>query len=129
MPEASDPKTPGREAMLEELLVAMAHLHRRRRRRRRVAGAALALLLAVGGVWVAGPLRGGHEPFAIGHGGDHEEAPRTDLRDWERTGLIRQIDDAELIEILAEIDRPAGLIRTGSSIRLTEPVTDADLGL
>ena len=51
------------------------------------------------------------------------------MPDWERTGLIRQIEDAELIEILAEIDRPAGLIRTEGSIRLTEAVTDAELGL
>ena len=125
MPDAFDPPKRGREAMLEELLAAMAGLHRRRRRR--VAGAALLLLVAIGGVWMAGPLRGRSEQFAVGPGGNHGEPPRTVIPDQKRAGLIREIDDAELIEILAEIGRPAGLIRTGSSVRLTEAVTDAEL--
>ena len=43
--------------------------------------------------------------------------------------LVRHIDDSELLKMLAEIGRPAGLVRSGSRVWLTNAVTDADLGL
>ena len=46
----------------------------------------------------------------------------------KRTGRIRSIDDDELLRRLSEIDRHAGLIRTADGARLTNPVTDAQLG-
>lgn len=37
------------------------------------------------------------------------------------------LDDRELVETLAAIGRPAGLIRSHDGFRLTDPVTDAEL--
>ncbi len=42
---------------------------------------------------------------------------------------IVRMDDRVLIETLASINRPAGLIRFGDRLRLSAPVTDADLGI
>ena len=44
-----------------------------------------------------------------------------------RKGYVRLDDDA-LLEVLASIRRPAGLIRIGDTVRLTAAVTDAELG-
>jgi len=45
------------------------------------------------------------------------------------TGLVRWLDDRELLETLTSIDRPAGLIRMGRTVRLSRPVSDAELAL
>ncbi len=51
------------------------------------------------------------------------DAPTVQIvRHAPRTGLIRTIDDEELLVRLAEINRPAGMIRTEGRVRLTEPV-------
>ncbi len=44
-------------------------------------------------------------------------------------GIIRILDDRALLDTLASIDRPAGLIRMGDQVRLTRPVSDAQLAL
>ncbi len=104
------------DGMLDELIVAMRDLHRRRRRRRRVAGAAALIVLATAVVWGTRP------------GSDHRMVPPDTgpivqvVRSAPRTGVVRMIDDEELLRRLAEIDRPTGLIRTEGRSWLTQPV-------
>ncbi len=43
--------------------------------------------------------------------------------------LIKRIDDRTLLETLASINRPAGIIRYGDRVALTHPVDDESLGL
>jgi hypothetical protein len=45
------------------------------------------------------------------------------------TGRTTRLDDAMLIETLASIHRPAGLIHFGDQVRLSAPVTDEELNL
>ncbi len=120
-----------RETMLDELIVAMRHHHRRRRQVR--TAAAWGLLLAVaGGTWIVRA-----QQVAQPAGFDDTrvdpplvEAPVTRVQrvsgDY-RTGLVKVIDDDELVERLAEIDRPAGLIRTEGRAWLTSAVADAEI--
>ncbi|MHC4414189.1 MAG: hypothetical protein ACYS0G_02775 [Planctomycetota bacterium] len=120
-----------REAMLEELVAAMRRLHRRRRVGRRLA-ATVAVLLAVGGTaWVVALSQPGPR-FVVTSDGDSGIAPRgaraVVVRQSPRTGLVRVIDDAGLVRLLAEIERPAGLIRGEGRVWLTNAVTDAELG-
>jgi hypothetical protein len=120
-----------REAMLDELIVAMRHHHRRRRRLRSTA--AWGLLLAVaGGTWivraqhVAQPLR--FDPTIADPPQVKAAAPWIEhVSGGYRTGLVKVIDDDELVVRLAEIDRPAGLIRTEGRVWLTSAVADAEI--
>lgn len=50
-------------------------------------------------------------------------------RTQEAPGLVRRVDDLGLIESLAAINRPAGLIRIGDKVRPSRPVSDAELAL
>ena len=43
--------------------------------------------------------------------------------------LIQMVDDEELVTLLAQLDRPAGSVRSEGEIWLTNAVTDAELGL
>lgn len=114
-----------REQMLDELLEAMRRHHGRRRLRRR-AGAGIGLaMIAVAASWIAVA----REPAPQHFSQIEPPGPATPriLLHTGRTGLIREIDDDELVERLAEIDRPAGLIRTEGRVWLTSTVADADL--
>jgi hypothetical protein len=133
MTEQLDPKTKDRrEQMLDELIVAMRRHHRRRRRAR--VTAAWGLLLAVAGAtWIvraqqtAGPP--GFGPSGIDLPRAHAPTPRVKrVSGGYRTGLVQVIDDDELVLRLAEIDRPAGLIRSEGRVWLTSTVVDAEIG-
>ena len=120
-----------RETMLDELIVAMGHHHRRRRQVR--TAAAWGLLLAVaGGTWIVRAQQVA-QPTAFNDPGVAPplvEAPVTRVlrvRGDYRTGLVKVIDDDELLGRLAEIDRPAGLIRTEGRVWLTSAVADAEI--
>jgi hypothetical protein len=142
-----------RDGMLGELAEIMSRTHRARRVRRRVIGSTgcLGLLLVVGRL--AMPLfthPGEVRPQIVEHL-PNREAPaaakaiaqtrpaitlrvRTDPSIVERyraapTGAIVRMDDATLIETLAAIHRPAGLIRFADRVALSAPVTDAELGI
>jgi hypothetical protein len=39
------------------------------------------------------------------------------------------VSDDELVTLLAQLDRPAGIVRSEGEIWLTDAVTDAELGL
>ena len=104
------------ERMLDELIVAMRDIHSRRRRRRRVTGSAALIVLATAIVW--GTRRTPHHFVA------EPDTPTVVqiVRSMPRTGVVRVIDDEELLRRLAEIDRPTGLIRSEGRSWLTEPV-------
>ena len=112
-----------RDAMLDELVGYMRRTHRLRTIRRRLSD-----LVAVGGLamfigaaaWVFGSYIASDGPLS---GGRDEVSPPAQMV------LVRHIDDSELLKMLAEIGRPAGLVRSGSRVWLTNAVTDADLGL
>ncbi len=112
-----------RDAMLDELVGYMRRTHRLKMIRRRlvdaVAVVGLGMLLGIA-AWVFGS----HGPSDDPPGGGLVESSRPADR-----VLVRQIDDSELLRMLAEIGRPAGLVRSESRVWLTNAVTDAELGL
>jgi hypothetical protein len=120
-----------RETMLDELIVAMRHHHRRRSLVR--TAAAWGLLLAVaGGTWIVRAQQVAQPPgFDRTHADQAQvEAPATRVErvaGGYRTGLVKVIDDDELVLRLAEIERPAGLIRTEGRVWLTSAVADAEI--
>ncbi len=142
-----------REAMLEELVEVVKGTHRARRRRRQALalGGCTSLLLAL--IWVGLPGASGPRdvPSIAGQPPEarQERAPapehpqrhlcvttivQTDPSVLERyrvqpTSHIVRMDDQMLLATLASINRPAGLIRFGDRVRLSAPVTDAELGL
>jgi hypothetical protein len=112
-----------REAMLPELIAAMKRHHCRRRFLRRLQSAAALVLVAVAGASIArhrapaepDPIAAPAGPSIVVVGQDY------------RTGLVRVIDDDELVRRLAEINRPAGLVRAEGRVWLTGTVADARL--
>ena len=112
-----------RVRMLDELLVEVTRHQGRRRAARRLA-LALPLLLAIGSIWLIASQAGSQHPVA-----PIEPSTAVQVVTGEyRTGLVRLIDDDELVERLAEIERPTGLIRIEGKARLTRAVVDADRG-
>ena len=141
-----------REAMLDELVEVVKRTRRTRRLRRRMlaTGGCAALILML--IWLGLPGAFVHTeapqfaediPSRPTGAAPDESAKRrapvtvlikTDPTVVERyragpTGRIVQMDDRMLLESLAAIDRPAGLIRFGDQVRLSAAVTDAELGL
>ena len=120
-----------RETMLDELIVAMRRHHRRRRQVR--TAAAWGLLLAVaGGTWIVRAQQVAQPPRFDNTHTDLPQvkapAPRVERVSGDyRTGLVKVIDDDELVLRLAEIDRPAGLIRTEGRVWLTSAVADTEV--
>jgi hypothetical protein len=117
--------------MLDELIVAMRHHHRRRRQVR--TAAAWGLLLAVaGGTWIVRAQQvsrpEGLDGPSVGPPLVAAPTPRVERVSGDyRTGIVKVIDDDELVLRLAEIDRPAGLIRTEGRVWLTSAVADAEI--
>ncbi len=116
------------------LATAIAALERRRRRRRAGRGMLLvsgACLVAVAAglaarTWRTAPPRGG-EPQVVNGGSSLQRSPPVRIMvvsNNHRTGRVRPIGDDELLQFLDQIDRPAGLVREGGSVRLTRPVVD-----
>ncbi len=141
-----------REAMLDELNKVMERTHRNRRALRRIAAtggsACLMLLLirlafpgtsnptdtprivedATGAPGVVEPVESAQRRGCVTVIVQTDESilERYRAKPTSRTVLM---DDRMLVQTLASIDRPAGVIRFGDTIRLTGPVTDAELGL
>ena len=139
-----------REAMLDELVTVMTRTHRARRARRRIlatAGCAGILLAAIRlaqpGAWVATDA-----PPIVDQAPPAPEVPMvpqtpettrfatilvtTDPGVLQRcqarsSGRTVRIDDRTLLDALAAIDRPVGLVKVGDRMRFTAPVTDAEL--
>lgn len=138
-----------RDAMLAELTTAMRTHHTRRRRRRRVAvaGAALAVIAAIptlAMIATSAPDRAERmvvAPAPLPTGVVEPAADpatsiicvRSDPSLVERYAVhglrpsIERIDDDGLLDMLAMLDRRAGLVRNADGVRLTKDVTDAGM--
>jgi hypothetical protein len=141
-----------REAMRRELSALMRRRQRRRERIRRGAAAAtmLALTGAIGWLAMSAPVdrtprvatrldrsttagRGAPDSSPPERAAVEIEIVRTDSSIVQRLGVparlpsVKMLDDDELLHALAQIDRPAGLIRFAGEVRLTAAVTDAAL--
>lgn len=117
------------DAMLTSLTAHMQRTHRNRRARRRAATIAAPTLLAVAAVALMRfPSRSPRS--------DTSPAPRVIAR-AEPTGplitivrsnasIVEQvaISDNQLLDTLAAMDRPVGLVRSGDRVWLTRDVTD-----
>lgn len=116
-----------REAMLDELVSTMQRVHHGRRVRRRVASALVVLTIFAGIAWVIG------SQLSVGDRAQPQivvELPRQPVPNAPTNErLIQIVDDDELVALLAQIDRPAGIVRSEGKIWLTNAVTDAELGL
>ncbi len=116
-----------REAMLDELVGAMQRVHHRRRVRRRAASASAVLAIFAGMAWVIGSQLSVGDPEQMRIA---ETQPQPQLPDAPPTKrLIQTVDDDQLLALLAQLDRPAGIVRSEGEIWLTNAVTDAELGL
>jgi hypothetical protein len=131
-----------REAMLDHLVGEMALVHRRRRARRAALSSAGAVLLLVGLIRFAN-LDSANNTLTLNPQSPEQNASvqpdastimhvQTDPSIAERfraapIPIIVPINDAQLIETLVEIGRPAGLIQVGERIALSAPVTDEEL--
>ncbi|MCH8316762.1 MAG: hypothetical protein IIA64_12395 [Planctomycetes bacterium] len=115
-----------REAMLGELVGAMQRVHHGRRIRRRVASASALVAIFAGLAWVIGSQLSVGDP-ARPQFVERPQQPVPDAPTNER--LIQMLDDDQLVALLAQLDRPAGIVRSEGEIWLTNAVTDAELGL
>ena len=138
-----------REAMLAELQGGMSRLHRARNARRRAACLAVPAVLLAGLIWLRWPLqRPPNAPVAARSNPSErpEVAPVEPVgsegfpairivrvfTDSSATDRFRanvgsrasRISDEDLLDTLAAIDRPAGLVRSGDRVWLTRAVAD-----
>ncbi len=134
-----------RDVMREELMDAFATMHRKRRLQRRVAAPAAVLAIALAAAWAlrpthspsiapvaaAGPMVEVIEIAATGRAVDFEwvaprHAPLVAIVEslQSQPPLVQVIDDDQLVQTLAQMDRPAGLIEIGGAVRLTRDVLD-----
>ena len=120
--EPSQPDMASKHRMLTELTTAMRRHHARRRWGRRLGTASAMLAVAAGAVWVTTSRPATRNDFDHGVRPGHRATTVQIVRHAPRTGLIKTIDDTELLVRLAEIDRPTGMIRTEGRVWLTDPV-------
>ena len=148
-----------REAMVGPLVEVMRRTHRSRRRRRQmVAGAGtLSVLFMVLKLAMPGGMTTQDDAQFADQGGDvilfgGKQVPGPRAWNWEiirayettiigtdptvrdrfRAAPARRVamlTDRMLLDDLVALGRPAGLIRMGNQVRLSAPVTNADLGL
>lgn len=140
-----------RDAMREELLDAFCSMHRARRIRRRAVLSAALVILATGTGWVGARLaqRGSntaprqHAAAPSGLVQIIEQAPSGTAVEFavvqtrsstlvtyieQAAPLVELVDDERLLETLAQMERPAGLIEVGGAVRLTHDVVDDEEG-
>ncbi len=116
-----------REAMLGELVGAMQRVHHGRRIRRRVASASALVAIFAGLAWVIGSQSLFGDRAQPDNFVERSPQPLQEVPPTQR--LIQVMDDNELVALLAQLDRPAGIVRSEGEIWLTNAVTDAELGL
>lgn len=114
-----------KEAMLSLLVGQMKHIHNARKMRRRVIHTLTLVVICAFTVWIISIQYLSPQPIDIAKGptgpGTYIEQPNAPL--------IKTINDDELIALLAEMDRPTGIIRSEGRIWLTNAVTDEELGI
>ena len=139
-----------RDSMLGDLVQAMRGVHARRRTRRKIGAAAIMAVISISAIVLAQSQRVRPTTTAVVSGPTNRVLPndhatpvldpvldmaivKTEAGIAERyragasTTSIVRIDDQTLVQALAGIDRPAGLVRCGHQAWLTQPVSDADL--
>ena len=116
-----------RDVMLDELVGTMQRVHRGRRVRRRVASVLAVLTIFAGMAWVIGSQLSVGDPEQMRIAENQPQPQLPDAPPTER--LIRMVDDDQLLALLAQLDRPAGIVRSEGKTWLTNAVTDAELGL
>lgn len=114
-----------KEAMLTQLVGQMNQIHSSRQVRRRVLHTLTLIIVCAITVWFVALQYLSPLPIDIAKGptgpGTYIEQPNAPL--------IKTINDDELIALLAEMDRPTGIIRSEGRIWLTNEVTDEELGI
>lgn len=144
-----------RESMLIELREDMAMFHRRRRARRRAGAIIVPLALCAVVVWLAYSWNAGNSAttnsglIATGDKPENSVSPKDDQIETEPIMLVEHvksdpaiverysalsspqlttiIDDQQLLDVLSQIDRPTGLVRSEGRVWLTSNVvTDED---
>ena len=114
-----------KEEMLSQLVGQMNHIHNSRQLRRRVINTFTLVIVCAITVWVVSIQYSSPQAPEIVKGpsgsGTSIELPNEPL--------FKTINDDQLIARLAEIDRPAGIIRSEGRIWLSNPVTDEELGI
>ncbi len=142
-----------RDEMLHDLVGVMERTHRARRMRRRVlaAGGSLCVLVLLIALAIPGGTESPDTRLVVeSEASDPVPASvttvvpqravvitsivTTDPSVLDRyranpSSFVVRMTDKTLLETLASIHRPAGLIRFGGEIRISAPVTDAELGL
>ena len=120
-----------REIMLEELTGELHRVRRRRRRVRRAVFTAPLVVLVIACLSLLDLRLENTRPVILVQSVQIEDVPSPIRIVWEEggTGRIQVIDDEGLVDILNEIDRPAGVIRFEGRTWITRAVTDAQLGL
>jgi hypothetical protein len=139
-----------RDAMRDELLTAFVTLHQARRTRRRVAASAALVAIIASAGWVGARYAGRVEP--AGAPGDivASNVLLVEIIETATTGrsinfatlvegssslvidvddsssLVQMLGDDALVETLEQMERPAGLIEMGGTVRLTRNVVDDD---
>ena len=140
-----------KKAMLSQLVGQMKHIHNARRVRRRIVYTFSLVIVCAITVWVVSlkisssrrdvfvrdtPSEIKQTPTVqnkssqtsnttiITHGFRSDPSPQI-----LKTTLVKAINDDELIALLAEINRPTGIVRSEGRIWLTNPVTDEELGI
>ncbi|HSD32275.1 MAG TPA: hypothetical protein VLB49_10220 [Gemmatimonadales bacterium] len=118
-----------REMILAAATAAQQRRLRRRSARRLFAVAAVCCLAAAVADRAVRPWRPGPAPPPTGSelagGRSAADRPRIIVvSGTHRSGRVRPVGDDELVRFLHEIDRPAGLVREGDSVRLTRSVAD-----
>ncbi len=114
-----------KEEMLSQLVGQMNHIHNARQVRRRVIHTLALVIVCAITVWVISLKYSNPQPRIIADGTKKLEESIEKLK----TPLVKTINDDELIALLAQINRPAGVVRSEGRIWLTNPVTDEELGI
>lgn len=114
-----------KKAMLSQLVGQMKHIHNTRRVRRRVIHSLTLVIVCAITVWVVSLQYLNPQPTSIA---ERSTGKGTNI-DQPKAPSIKAINDDELIALLAEINRPTGIVRSEGRIWLTNPVTDEELGI
>ncbi|MCH8822631.1 MAG: hypothetical protein IH984_03895 [Planctomycetes bacterium] len=114
-----------KEEMLSQLVGQMNHIHNARKVRRRVIHTLTLVIICAITVWVVSLKLLNPQPnrIVIEHPLKIEAPPTAKMT------LVKNINDDELIALLAQINRPAGIVRSQGRIWLTNAVTDEELGI
>ncbi len=114
-----------KDEMLSQLVGQMKHIHNARRVRRRIVYTFSLVIVCAITVWVVSLQYLNPQPTIFA---ERSTGKGTNI-EQPKAPSIKAINDDELIALLAEINRPTGIVRSEGRIWLTNPVTDEELGI